>query len=196
VYLRVGLDGVGWDAYRETILGHEVVCFQYPYVGLPGLNAENYINQDNWLGVALTALMRVPAERRAELARQAWRRLIQCPLNDYQRHLLFECVDIYTPLDPVERQAIETALLTDPDVGVRAMSMGLMEKWRQQGRQEGRQEGQRETVLKILTAQFGPLSANATERVNALSGEDLDKLCVALATAKTLADLGLAAPQT
>jgi hypothetical protein len=88
LYLRVGLDGIGWDVYEERILGEVVVRFRYPYVGLPALNADDYIDRDNLLGVALTALMRVPPERREEIARQAWRRLVQSTVNDYQRHLL------------------------------------------------------------------------------------------------------------
>ena len=42
--------------------------FDYPYVGLPALDAEQYVGQNNCLGVALAALMRVPKERKIELA--------------------------------------------------------------------------------------------------------------------------------
>jgi hypothetical protein len=38
LYLKVGLDGVGIDRYIEEICGFEVNCFQYLYVGLPGLD--------------------------------------------------------------------------------------------------------------------------------------------------------------
>ncbi len=67
LYLRVGLDGVGWDSYAESFWEHELIRFRYPYVGLPGLNAADYIDRDNWLAVALAVLMRVPRERRLEL---------------------------------------------------------------------------------------------------------------------------------
>jgi hypothetical protein len=183
LYLRVGLDGVGWDTYEETFWEHVLVRFQYAYVGLAALNAEEYVGRDNWLGVALTALMRVPAQRRVELARQAWRRLVQCPLNEYRRYLLCECVDTYTPLAVAERQALEAEVVGESDAGVRAMSMGLLEKWRQKGRQE--------VLVKQLDARFGPLSCSVRERVAALSGEAIDALAVALLTAKTLAELRL-----
>jgi hypothetical protein len=33
LFLRVGLDGVGWDAYEEHFWEHRVVRFEYAYVG-------------------------------------------------------------------------------------------------------------------------------------------------------------------
>jgi hypothetical protein len=50
LYLRVGLDGVGWDVYEERFWEHPLVRFTFPYVGLPALDAEHYVRQDNWLG--------------------------------------------------------------------------------------------------------------------------------------------------
>ncbi|HUY36832.1 MAG TPA: hypothetical protein VMV69_29200 [Pirellulales bacterium] len=40
LYLRVGLDGIGWDAYEEYFWEHQLVRFNYPYVGLPALDGE------------------------------------------------------------------------------------------------------------------------------------------------------------
>lgn len=57
IYLKVGLDGIGVDAYVEELWGLEINRFQYLYVGLPGLDAVEYVQGDNWLGVALSALM-------------------------------------------------------------------------------------------------------------------------------------------
>jgi hypothetical protein len=92
VYLRVGLDGIGWEVYEEHFWEHRLVRFEYPYVGLPGLDAETYAQGDNWLGVALAALMRVPAEKRLEMGTRAYRRLVNCPESAFRRHLLCECM--------------------------------------------------------------------------------------------------------
>ena len=81
LYLRVGLDGVGWDVFEESFWERRLVHFEYPYVGLPALDAEHYVEGDNWLGVALAALMRIPEERRAWLKAEALRRLVACPEN-------------------------------------------------------------------------------------------------------------------
>ncbi|MDD4270849.1 MAG: hypothetical protein PHN77_21720, partial [Thermoguttaceae bacterium] len=37
--------------------------FQYLYVGLPGLDGVEYAKGDNWLGVALSVLMKIPPDR-------------------------------------------------------------------------------------------------------------------------------------
>jgi hypothetical protein len=104
-------------------------------------------------------------------------------------------VDIYTPAG-VDRQKVEAELLNDPEVRVRAMAMGLMEKWRTQGLEEGRQEGQRQTLLQILGSRFGTLSAEVQARVQALTGKEMDKLTRVVATAKTLEEMGLVPPQS
>src|SRR5947209_1512874 len=67
LFLRVGLDGIGWDAYEEFFWEHRLLRFEYAYVGLLALDAERYASGEHLLGVALSALMRVPAERRAEV---------------------------------------------------------------------------------------------------------------------------------
>jgi hypothetical protein len=60
LFLRVGLDGIGWDAYEEQFWEQRLLRFEYAYVGLPALDAEAYASGENLLGVALSALMRVP----------------------------------------------------------------------------------------------------------------------------------------
>jgi hypothetical protein len=75
VGLRVGLDGVGWDAYEEHFWEHRVVRFEYAYVGLPALDGAQYATGENLLGVALSALMRRPDDRRAELYAEGLKRI-------------------------------------------------------------------------------------------------------------------------
>ena len=66
IYLKVGLDGVGIDTVVERVWELDVSTFRYLYVGLPGLDAEPYLRGDNWLGVALSALMKLPKDMAAE----------------------------------------------------------------------------------------------------------------------------------
>src|SRR5438094_10292006 len=42
LFLRVGLEGIGWDAYEEIFWEHSIVRFAYAYVGLPALEGEPY----------------------------------------------------------------------------------------------------------------------------------------------------------
>ena len=41
LYLRVGLDGIGWDVYEEKYWDRRLLAFEYAYVGLPGLEGES-----------------------------------------------------------------------------------------------------------------------------------------------------------
>src|SRR5207249_5653444 len=77
LFLRVGLDGVGWDAFEEHFWEHRILRFDYAYVGLPALDGEPYATGENLIGVALSALMRVPAERRAELYAEGLKRIVR-----------------------------------------------------------------------------------------------------------------------
>jgi hypothetical protein len=81
LYLRVGLDGIGVDAYEEHFWELKAVLFQYLYVGLPALDAVEYVQGANWLGVALAALMRIPQDRAGWLGAEALRRIAEAPLR-------------------------------------------------------------------------------------------------------------------
>ena len=105
LYLRVGLDGIGWDVYEETYWDHRLLAFSYAYVGLPGLDGEQYVAGEHLLGVALTALMRVPPARRAEVHAEALRRLAEARENDYRRYLLLDCLEAYATLDEAQRKS-------------------------------------------------------------------------------------------
>src|SRR5208283_991526 len=122
LYLRVGLHGIGVDVYEEHFWELRPVRFEYLYVGLPALDAVAYVQGDNWLGVALSALMRIPAERVAWLGAEALRRIQSAPLTDQQRFLLGECVQAYLPLDEAQVREFERLLATDESQGVRAMN--------------------------------------------------------------------------
>jgi hypothetical protein len=91
-FLRVGLEGVGIDVYEEHFWELRPVRFEYLYVGLPALDAVKYVQGENWLGVALAALMRIPKDHVAWLGAEALRRIQAAPLTDQRRFLLGECV--------------------------------------------------------------------------------------------------------
>ena len=71
LFLKVGMEGIGIDAYEENFWEFQAVRFQYLYVGLPVLDGLEYVQGSNWLGVALSALMRIPRARMAWLGAEA-----------------------------------------------------------------------------------------------------------------------------
>jgi hypothetical protein len=206
LYLRVGLDGIGWDEYEETYWGHRLLGFTYAYVGLPGLDGEQYVAGEPLLGAALTALMRVPPARRAAVHAEALRRLAEARENEYRRYLLLECLEAYAALDQAQAQELEALLRTERYQGAQAMAVttfergvqaGLQqaattfEKGVQTGLQQGLQQGRRTTLQKQLEARFGPLSPGAQQRLESLSPDRLDALTLELLKAQSLQELGL-----
>lgn len=113
LYTNVGLEGIGVDQVVESFFGLEVHRFQYRYVGLPALDAVQYLEGPNWLGVALSALMRIPTGRNAWIGAESLKRIAESGLNDTQKFLLGECVEAYIPLDDAERNRFRELLLQD-----------------------------------------------------------------------------------
>jgi hypothetical protein len=196
VFLRVGLDGVGIDVYEEHFWELQAVRFQYLYVGLPALDAVEYVQGDNWLGVALAALMWIPPERVAWLGAEALRRIQAAPLNEQQRFLLGECVQAYLPLDEMQQREFERLMTTESYKGVQAMNSTWFEKGIEKGIEKGREQGiekeRRESLLELLQERFGPLAPAVRARVEQLALEKLQPTRKAALKAASLADLGLA----
>ena len=188
LYLRVGQDGIGWDAYEEHFWEHRLLRFEYAYVGLPALNAEEYVIGKHLLGVALSALMRVPADRRAEVHLEALKRIALSSENDWRRFLLAKCVEAYGELDETQRQRVQALLSTEQYQEVRPLMITTYER----GKIEGKIEERRELALLQLEAKFAPLAAEVVQRVAALSPEQLRQLLLDLVKGSSLQELHLA----
>lgn len=191
LYLRVGLEGVGWDTYSEHFWDQQLLRFDYAYIGLPALDSTAYVTGENILGVALAALMRVPPERRVWLKEQAFQRIAAYAGSDLQRFLLFECVDAYLPMEAPQIDEFEAWLRQDSSQEVRAMATTLLGKYYEEGRQEGFLRGQQQAAQIMLTARFGILSAQVQQRLEALSAEQLQQLFLAVSQVTSLQELGL-----
>jgi hypothetical protein len=183
LFLRVGLDGVGWDAYEEHFWDHRLLRFEYAYIGLPGLDAEQYVSGETLLGVALSTLMRVPAERRAELYAEGLKRIVGSGENDKRRYLLRECLEAYSELDPAQRQQFDALLDTARYQEVKSSMITTFER--------GRLTERREMALMLLEDRFGPLSPDVRQRVEALSFDELRQLIRDVHKAQSLKELRL-----
>ena len=204
IYLKVGLDGIGVDTVIERVWELEVNTFRYLYVGLPGLEAEPYLRGDNWLGVALSALMKLPKGKAAEYGAEALRRLSEAStLNEQQRFLLGDCVEAYLPIDAMEAQHFRGIIEQNSTEGVRAMNktrydlaveVGIeqgIEQGIERGIDRGRLYGQLEFLEAQLEAKFGPLAPNLVEGLRRSPHERLLGLARSLPSAQSLAELGL-----
>jgi hypothetical protein len=198
LYMKVGLDGIGVDTVEESFWEFNVLRFRYLYVGLPGLDAVQYVEGDNWLGVALAALMKIDKQRMRDLGNEAVRRLGMAPLTEYQRFLLTACVDKYLPLDEAGRAQFEQSIATG-DEGVRTMTKGFIERaydrgaeeGAQKGRNAGLQEGQAKLLRAMLEQKFGTLPERFVDRLNQLPADRLVSVGIKVMTATTLDELGV-----
>jgi hypothetical protein len=195
LYLRVGLDGIGWDAYEEYFWEQRVLRFEYAYIGLPALPAEAYATGQNLLGVALSALMRTPPERRVELYAESLKRIALSGENDFRQLLLTDCLEAYTKLDEAQRQQFQTLLESEPFREAKPLMITTYERGKTEGRLEGRLEGVietlRDTALMLLSTKFGPLLPEVQHRVGELNAEQLRQLLAAFAKASSLQELNL-----
>jgi len=183
LYLRVGLQGIGWDEYEQWFWERRLVHFEYPYIGLPALDAEKYVNSDNWLGVALAALMRIEPERRAWLKAEALRRLVAAPESDRRRYLLCECVQAYLPLEGQQLDEFNHLLTTERYTGVQPMASTWFE--------DGKMHALRSVLRKQLSKRFGVLNESIPKRLDSLTEEQLNELAIRLLDAHSLEELGL-----
>ncbi len=187
VYLRVGLEGRGKDAYEVRVLNRTPLRFEYDYVGLPGLEGKDYLHQDNPLGIAWSALMRWSRKQRAQAAVEALDRIVASAESPARKMLLCECVQAYAPLEDDQRLEIYSLLKQPEHEGVRAM----VKTWSEEGEERGILKGQRELLLKQLVVKFPTLSKAARERVASWPLEKINEVGVAMFNAQSLRELGL-----
>jgi hypothetical protein len=184
LFLRVGLDGIGWDDYEERLWDRRLLHFEYAYIGLPALDALAYFRGDNLLGLALSALMKLPAAERARIKAEGLARIARSRENDVRKELLTECFNNYLELGPgdvpeYERLAAEQF----PEAKTVVNSI----------KEQGRVLGKREMLRKMLEKRFGPLSDDTLRELETLPMERLDELSLAIFDAKSLEELGLSA---
>lgn len=167
LYLKVGLNGIGVDEVEDRLFDFVPNTFRYLYVGLPALDAEEYVAGDNWLGVALSALMRIPRERISQLGLEALRRISEAPVTDQQRFLLGECVEAYLDLPDPELQQFRDIIESNATGRVSAVNKTTYDRGKEAGlelgREQGRQEGEvlalRAAVKELYEAKCGAMPA-------------------------------------
>jgi Domain of unknown function (DUF4351) len=179
----VGLDGIGWDAYEEHFWEHRIVRFDYAYVGLPALDGEPYATGENLLGVALSALMRLPADRRAELYAEGLKRIASSGENDYRRFLLAECLEAYAELDESQKERLQALLHAEAYREVEPLMKTTYER--------GIEQGERRLTLRLVEARFGPLPPDVKQQIEALFPDALARLQLDLLKAESLKELCL-----
>jgi hypothetical protein len=183
LYLRVGLDGIGWDVYEERFWDQVLVQFHYPYVGLPALDAVQYLHGENWLGVGLIGLMKRALEQAAAMKAEGYSRIATSPLTKQQKHLLGCCLEAYIPLVGPHLAEYEHLMLSEKYPGAQTMALTTLDIVRN--------ETLRSIVERLLRKRFGTLPSTVREKLLTKSTQELEDLAEAVLTASSLQELGL-----
>lgn len=182
LFLRVGLDGLGWDAYEERLWDHVLLRFDYAYIGLPALDGLPYYNGENLLGVALSALMKLPAADRARIKAEGLAKIARAKDNAVRRELLTECFNNYIELSASEQTEFDRLQKEQFPEGREVVNTI---------KEQGRLLGKRELLNEQLEQRFGPLPPEVRLKIEAVSAERLKEIGLALLTAQSLKELGL-----
>ena len=206
LYLSVGLEGIGRDVYEEYFWEVRTLVFEYMYIGLPALNAEEYASKENLLAVALSTLMNAPKDRKVQLAAQGLNRVVKSNESDWRKFLLGDCVLANIATQDETKQRLIKLLEQDEyseakgmtatwyDEGIlvgekQGLEKGLV-KGREQGREEGMQLGQRAVILTMLEERFGPVQEDLRNELNAWPSAGLQELVRGILKGKSLRELG------
>jgi len=182
LFLRVGLDGIGWDAYEERLWNHVLLRFEYAYIGLPALDGLAYYRGANLLGLALSALMKLPATDHARIKAEGLARIARSQENSVKKELLTECFNNYLKLDPSEVpefDRLQAELYPEGKEVVNTIE------------ERGRLLGKRDLLRKQLEKKFGKLPPETLQRLEALPVERLDEIALAYTDVASLKELGL-----
>jgi len=187
LYLRGG-QGLTEEEFNLSLFGRELFRFRYASVGLAHLRAEEYV-ETGPLGAGLAALMsRQKAGDPGVLLADSQRRVAASGLDEARKFLLLDVIETYSGLSDDERERYE-ALISRKEYRT-----VLEEKltWSDRMRAEGAVEAKRETLLRLLTAKFGPPSPETIAKVAAVpSAAELDSHLDRILSATSLEEMGL-----
>lgn len=197
LYLHVGMDGIGVDSVEEFVGTFNVLTFRYLYVGLPALDAVQYAQGDNWLGVSFSALMRAPREDWPRLLAEGIRRIGEAPLTEQQRYLLIDCMEAFAPLDAEGRELYERLTMAEPFSKIvprnkttydRGLEEG-MEKGIEKGVEQGAEKTARDIATALLESRFQSLPEAVRARLQLMKQPELRELILKINAASSLDEL-------
>lgn len=199
VYLRGGPPGHQVLTWSETVVGFEVLRFNYHALGLSQDLAEHHLERMNPLGWALASLMGSQRYRPSQLKLECLRRIARGGFDEARTFLLANIVETYLKLTGAEAQRFNKALSEVANEEVKAMQHTWEEKHYYRGREEGiargREEGvargTRRSLIQLLEHRFG-VAESVRQRLQAIDDpETLERLVARALTAKSLSDLEL-----
>lgn len=202
LYLVPGTGGITRETYTESLFGQAILTFSYAALGVPDLNADDYLEREGPLAPALAALMQASALGLARQKQVSLQRVAVSGLNDARKFLLANIIETYLKLTPEEQERYEQMLQQPEAREVRQMISVYELRGREAGREEGREEGleagreegvligKRDILLRLLRLRFGAVPEAVEARIQSITSEEiLDALADQVLTATALQDI-------
>ena len=184
LYIVPGTGGITHETYEETLFGENILAFNYAAIGLPELQADEYLESDNPLAPALSALMRPLQLGRATQKFVSLQRIINSPIDEARQVLLTNIVETYLTLSADEEALYENLVSQSDETEVEEMVNLFEERVTLKAR--------RKTLLDQMQTKFGELPIETETKVRSISDDtQLTALLRRVLTADTLADMEL-----
>ena len=188
LYIVPGTGGITHETYVETLFGENILAFNYAALGLPELQADEYLYRDNPLAAALTALMKASREGRPRQKQISLQQVAVSDVDEARKFLLTNLIETYLTMNTSEQEQFQQLLAT-PEAEETRQMISIYEA---RGREAGILIGKREAVLKLMRLKFGALPQHIEANIQQLSTEsEVDVLFERTVSANSLQDTGL-----
>lgn len=176
LFLAGGKGGIQQQVHQKSVWGVDVATFRFFALGLEKAEAEVFLERQEPLAWALTALMKPTKLKRWQIKLEALRRIAQAPVNELQQFLLLNIVNTYATLRGDDARCFDAALTSETQLEVKRMQLTWADKveargearGKAEGKAEGKVEGLRSSILLLLEQRFGPLPESTVSRIQAL----------------------------
>jgi len=185
VYLSSGAGGLTAERHEERLFDEQVNLFTYRAVGLPDLPADEYLEHENPLGPALSALMKPSELGRVVQKYRSLRAMARTKLDDARKAVLTNIIEIYLPLNTSEQDDFQALLEGIEGKEIRDMisvyeQRGVergIEQGIEQGIERGIEQGKRDSLFRLLRGKFGDLPDRIISRIEGIhDAAELDRL--------------------
>ncbi len=184
LYIVPGTGGITQETYTESLFGANILMFTYAAIGLPELQADDYLQSDNPLAPALSALMKPASLGRAAQKIASLQRIIHSPVDEARQVLLTNVIETYLTLNGEEQAEFERLVSQSDEPEVREMVSIYEER--------GVIKGAQNMLLKQMRKKFGELPEQIEIKMRGITDEaELERLGERFVTADTLADMKL-----
>jgi len=193
IFLKLRLDGRGTDVVERRFWERRILTFEYDYVALPGLRADDYATRPNPLAVALSTLMHMERDRRVAAAVAALDAVAECEIPVGNKYTLMDFIQSYAPLETEQRRDLNAMLNNSKHEPVLTIGTSWFQQGVEEGREQGIELGRLRVVLEQCQFKFSHLSPEAIrQKLERLSMAQLKELSLKLLVAQTPQEVGLA----